>query len=104
MQQQDIPDRAAHTDRSPMQEVTTVASPGARAAAWAVKVKSLVSYNVYNVAVVVLGVPGALPIEIGQQVQAVNLAEPFMQQGTLPSGTYAIMFRFCDKNIFHVKP
>jgi len=87
-----------------MQEVATVTSPGARAAAWAVKVKSLASYNVYNVAVVVLGVSGALPAEIGQQVEAVNLAESFMQQGTLAAGTYAIMFRYCDKNIINVKP
>jgi hypothetical protein len=54
--------------------------------------------------VVVLGVPGAFPADIGQETQAVNLAEPFMQQGTLSPGTYAIMFRFCDKNIFYVKP
>ena len=104
MQPQQTLGQAAHTDQSPIQEVAVVTSPGARAAAWAVKVKSLVSYNIYNVAVVVLGVPGAIPSEIGQQVQAVNLAESFMQQGTLPAGTYAIMFRFCDKNIFHVKP
>ena len=104
MQQHAIPERVTHSDQPPMHEIATVASPGARAAAWAVKVKSLDSYNVYNVAVVVLGVPGALPGEIGQQAKAVNLAEPFMQQGTLPAGTYAIMFRFCDKNIFHVKP
>jgi len=104
MQQQETLNEATHVDRPPMQEITTVTSPGARASAWAVKVKGLVSYNVYNVAVVILGVPGALPAEIGQHTQAINLAEPFMQQGTLPAGTYAIMFRFCDKNIFHVKP
>ena len=104
MQQQEMLDRVAHANRPPMQEVATVTSPGARAGAWAVKVKSLSSYNVYNVAVVLLGDAGALPAEIGQYTTAVNLAESFMQQGTLPAGTYAIMFRYCGTNIFHVKP
>jgi hypothetical protein len=87
-----------------VQEVATVASPGARAAAWAIKVKSLASYNVYNVAAVVIGEPGSLPVEIGQQVQAVNMAESFMQQGTLSAGTHAIMFRVADWNVFYAKP
>jgi len=84
-------------------EITVVTSPGARAAAWAVKVKSLSSYNVYNVIAVVIHNVG-VPSEIGQQMQAVNLAESFTQQGTLPAGTYAVMTRVGDKNIFYAKP
>jgi hypothetical protein len=84
-----------------LQEVSVVTSPGARAAAWAVKVKSLVSYNVYNVCAVQIGDPGSLPVEIGQQMQAVNLAEPFLDEGTLSAGTYAIMSRVGDKNVFY---
>ncbi len=84
-----------------LKETTVVTSPGARAAAWAVKVKSLVSYNVYNVCVVQIGEPGSLPVEIGQQMQAVNLAESFLSQGTLPSGTCAVMARVGDKNVFY---
>jgi hypothetical protein len=87
-----------------LQEVSVVTSPGARAAAWAVKVKSLVSYNVYNVCAVQIGDPGSLPVEIGQQMQAVNLAEPFLDEGTLSAGTYAIMSRVGDKNVFYAKP
>jgi hypothetical protein len=87
-----------------MQEISTVTSPGARAAAWAVKVKSHSSYNVYNVIVVVIGTPGSLPVEIGKQTQAVNLAEPFHEQGTLAEGTYAVMARVGDKNVFYVEP
>jgi hypothetical protein len=86
------------------QEVSVVVSPGARVAAWAVKVKSHVSYNVYNVIAVVIGSAGTLPVEIGGQMQAVNLAESFTQQGTLAAGTYAIMSRAGDKNIFYAKP
>ena len=85
------------------QETSVVASPGARAAAWAVKVKSHSSYNVYNVRAVQMGEPGSLPVEIGQQMQAVNLAESFLDPGTLPAGTYVLMCRVGDKNVFYAK-
>ena len=86
-----------------MREVSVVTSPGARAVAYAVKVKSNCSYNVYNVCMVVLGEAGTLPVEIGQQMQAVNLAESFLQQGQLEAGTYVVMFRVGDKNVFYAK-
>ncbi|MCX5636650.1 MAG: hypothetical protein NTX52_03015 [Planctomycetota bacterium] len=82
-------------------EVSVVTSPGARAAAWAVKVKSNSSYNVYNVVAVVVGDAGTVPADIGKQMQAVNLAESFLEQGTLLAGTYAVMFRVGDKNVFY---
>jgi alcohol dehydrogenase class IV len=85
-------------------EVAVVTSPGARAAAWAVKVKSLLSYNVYNVIAVVIRNAGTAPSEIGGQMQAVNLAESFTQPGTLPAGTYVVMNRVGDKNVFYAKP
>lgn len=85
-------------------EIAVVTSPGARTAAWAVKVKSNSSYNIYKVVTVIITAPGLAPSEIGQQVEAVNLAESFTQQGTLPAGTYAVMSRIGDKNVFYVKP
>jgi len=87
-----------------MKEVSSVISPGARAAAWAIKVKSHDSYNVYNVIVVEIGTPGSIPSEIGQQMQAFNLAESFTEQGTLPAGRYAVMSRAGDKNVFYAVP
>ena len=84
-----------------MQEISVVTSPGARTAAWAVKVKSNSSYNVYNVCMVVVGAAGSLPVEIGQEVEAVNLAESFLQQGQLPAGTYAVMSRVGEKYVFY---
>lgn len=87
-----------------MKEVSTVTSPGARPAAWAIKVKSHSAYNVYNVITIIIGDAGSIPVEIGRQTQAVNLAEPFMQQGTLPEGTYAVMSRVGDKNVFYAQP
>jgi len=101
---QQILERLARKDSEQIQEVSVVTSPGARTAAWAVKVKSNSSYNVYNVVAVVIGDAGSIPVEIGGQTQAVNLAESFQQQGTLSAGTYAVMFRVGDKNVFYVKP
>lgn len=87
-----------------LKEVSVVTSPGAREVGWTVKVKSNLSYNVYNVCAVVIGETGSLPIEIGQEMQAVNLAESFLAEGTLPNGTYAVMLRAGDKNVFYAKP
>lgn len=99
-----ILDRLSREGPQGAAEITMVTSPGARATAWAVKVKSLSSYNVYNVIAVVINDAGTAPTEIGQQMQAVNLAESFTQQGTLPAGTYALMARVADKNVFYAKP
>jgi hypothetical protein len=91
-------------DTDQIQEVSIVTAPGDKAAAWAVKIKSNSSHNVYNVVAVVIGDAGSIPVEIGQQTQAVNLAEPYQQQGTLTAGTFAVMFRVGDKNVFYVEP
>jgi len=82
-------------------EVSVVTSPGARAAAWVVKVKSLSSYNFYNVRSVIVGDAGSFPVEIGVEKKAVNVAEPFDQQGQIEAGTYAIMFKVGDKYVFY---
>jgi hypothetical protein len=82
-------------------ETAVVTSPGARVAAWAIRVISHNSYNVYNVRMLQMGPPGTLPAAMGQNMQATNMAEPFLQQGQLPDGSYAIMFRVGDKNVFY---
>jgi len=87
-----------------LKETSIVTSPGARVTAWAVKVKSHFSYNVYNVCAVEIGEPGSLPVEIGQETQAVNLAESFLGQGTLLAGTYVLMCRVGGRNVFYAKP
>ena len=85
-------------------EGSVVTSPGARAAAWAVKVKSHSSYNVYNVRAILIGDAGSVPVEMGDQVEAVNLAESFLDEGTLSAGTCAVMFRVGEKNVFYAVP
>ncbi len=99
---QEILERLSRQGSQETREISVVTSPGARAAAWAVKVKSLSSYNVYNVRVVVIGDAGSVPVEIGGQMQAVNMAESFLEDGQLSAGTYAIMFRMGEKNVFYV--
>jgi len=85
-------------------EASVVVSPGAGVTAWAVKVKSHVAYNVYKVRAVVVGDAGAIPPEMGEQMEATNLAESFLGQGSLPAGNYAVMCRVGDKNVFYAKP
>lgn len=82
-------------------DTTMVTSPGAGTIAWAAKVKGNCSYNLYNVITVVIGDAGTEPVEIGQQRQAFNLAESFSQQGTLTTGTYIVMFRVGNRNVFY---
>jgi hypothetical protein len=71
---------------------------------WAVTVKSHVAYNVYNVRAIVVGDPGSAPLEVGEQVQAVNLAESFLTQGTVPAGKCAMMCRVGETNVFYTVP
>ncbi len=99
---QQVLERLAREGSQRTSEISVVTSPGARAAAWAVKVKSLSSYNVYNVRAIEIGDAGSLPVEIGGQMQAVNLAESFLQTGQLSAGTYAVMFRVGEENVFCV--
>ena len=98
---QQLLERLARAGSQETGEVSVVTSPGARAAAWTVKVKSHSSYNVYNVRAVVIGDAGSLPVEIGGQMQAVNLAESFLEDGQLLAGTYVIMFRVGEKYVFY---
>jgi hypothetical protein len=48
-----------------------------------------------------IGEAGSLPVEYGSQMKAVNLAESFLQDGQLPAGTYVLMCRVGDKNVFY---
>jgi hypothetical protein len=91
-------------EASVISEISTVVSPGDRGGAWAAKVKSCVCYNVYNVVGVEIGTAGTVPVEVGGEMQAVNLAEDFLQQGELAEGTYIVMHKAGDKNVFYAKP
>jgi hypothetical protein len=78
--------------------------PGGGMALWVVKVKGHVEDNVYLVRTVTLEEPGVLPVEFGEPMEAVNLAEPFLEPGMLAPGTYAILCRVGEKNVFYALP
>jgi len=85
-------------------ERAVAASPGSAAQVLAAKIKSLSSYNAYNVRTIVILEEGLTPIEIGGQFKAFNLAESFTQQGQLQAGSYVVISKIGDKNVFYAKP
>lgn len=85
-----------------MQEVQGVVSPGARAESFTCKVKSLVSYNVYKVRMVEIGAPGSVPVEIGAEMEAVDLSDDFVNPaGDVPIGTIVVVSRVGGKYVFN---
>ncbi len=86
------------------QETSAIVSLGAGAGTWAVKVKSHVAYNIYSVRRLIVEDAGLPPMEVGEQMEAFNLAESFLSPGTLAAGTCAIMHRVGEKYVFHVAP
>jgi hypothetical protein len=85
-----------------MQEVQGVVSPGARAESFSCKVKSLVSHNVYKVRMVEIGEPGTLPVELGSEMQAVDLSDDFSNPaGNVPIGSIVVVSRIGDKYVFN---
>ncbi len=94
-------ERLARCSSKEMQEISVVSSPGTKSLAFAAKIKSLSSYNVYNISMVELSGPGGEPAEVGNQMQAFNLAESFTSNGQLAAGTYVAVLRIGDKNIFY---
>jgi len=85
----------------PIAEKSVIVSAGTGAASWPAKVKSLSSYNVYNVCLVEINEAGFVPSEIGQNMQAYNLAESFITTGSLAVGTYVMVAKVGEKNIFY---
>ncbi|OHB67540.1 MAG: hypothetical protein A2Y77_12565 [Planctomycetes bacterium RBG_13_62_9] len=85
-------------------ETSEIVAPGGRTAAWAVTVKSHVAYNVYRVRAIVVESLGSVPTEIGAEMEAVNLAEPFAEEGTLAPGVCAVMSRVGERSVFYAVP
>jgi hypothetical protein len=102
--QQQLLAELARAGSESRRETSAVVSPGARIAALAVAVKSHVACNVYLVRAIVIGSPGTVPMEIGEQMEAVNLAEPFLEAGTVAPGACAVLSRVGEKNVFYAVP
>ena len=82
-------------------ETAFVTSAGGKITGFVAKVISKYDYNHYNVRAVELGLAGTYPTVLGEQVVAVNVAEPFLSQGTLPAGKYVIMFKIGEYYVFY---
>jgi hypothetical protein len=89
---------------SHLQETSALVTPGGGASACAVVVKNRIDRNVYLVRAVVVNDAGAMPAEVGESMEATNLAESYLAQGTLASGAYAILLRFGERNVFYAVP
>jgi hypothetical protein len=92
--------RLARTAAAPS-ESSFVTSPGDRTTTAAAKVISNNSYNLYNVRIIELRNPPGTPILLSGQFTAINLAEPFNQQGNLPAETYVIISKIGEHYTFY---
>lgn len=85
-------------------ETSIINSPGSNTSAWLARILENISYNIYDVVNVVPGEAGIEPILMDLHSQAINIAEPFDEQGTLSIGTNVIIFRLGNKYVFYAKP
>jgi len=85
-------------------ENSFVTSAGGKIAGFAAEVISKYDYNHYYVRAVEIYPPGLPPGAIGAEIIAVNVAESFDQQGTLPVGTIVLMFKMGEYYCFYAKP
>ncbi|HBG27494.1 MAG: hypothetical protein A2Y10_02875 [Planctomycetes bacterium GWF2_41_51] len=85
----------------PMTENAFVTSAGGRNPGFVARVISKHNYNHYNVRACELRSAGLYPIAVGEEVRAVNVAEPFTSQGTLTAGKYVIMFKMGEYYCFY---
>jgi hypothetical protein len=84
-----------------LDESAFVSSAGGRAIGFVAKVISRYNYNHYNAVAVQVGLAGSMPVVVGSQVRAVNVAESFISQGNLPAGKYVIMFKIGEYYVFY---
>ena len=84
-----------------LDESAFVSSAGGRTVGFVAKVISKYNYNHYNVMAVEVGMAGSMPMVVGNEVRAVNVAESFISQGNLPAGNYVIMFIIGDYYCFY---
>ena len=91
--------------RAMKDELDLVTATGTMPPAWVIRVVSLDSYNYYNVQLVEITAPGNPPSSITDNIKAYNVAESFdTGSGSVSVGTYAVMWRAGNCNVFHVVP
>lgn len=97
--------RLQRSQQARQAESVLVAASGAAPPAWLIEVIGSIEYNLYEVRQVRISSSGMAPAPVGgSTTEAFNIAESFTAAGTLTAGTYAVMWRVGDKNVFYVKP
>jgi len=84
-----------------LNESAFVTSAGGRTIGFVAKVISKFNYNHYNVKAVEVDGAGSIPMVVGNEVRAVNIAEPFLSQGNLPAGSFVIIFKIGEYYCFY---
>jgi len=85
-----------------IQETQGVISPGARTQNFACRVKSNVSHNLYKVRMVEIGPPGTIPVEIGAEIEAVDLSDDFSDPASdVPIGSIVVVSKVAGKYVFN---
>lgn len=83
-------------------ESSFVTLTGGKATGFVARVISKYDRNHYYVRIVEVGILGSVPIAMGDEFIAVNVAESFTAQGNLPAGTYVIIFKIGNYYCFYV--
>lgn len=99
-QQQQLIERLMRSSDG-LPENAFVTSAGGRIPGFVAVVIENYNYNHYYVRAVEVETAGLPPILAGQQVEAVNIAEPFMSDGNLAAGSYVIMFKIGEYYCFY---
>ncbi len=99
-EQQQFVERLSRSSEG-LNESAFVTSAGGKAVGFVAKVISKYDYNYYNVRAVEIDIAGTIPMVVGNEVRAVNVAESFTSQGNLPAGRYVIMFRIGETYVFY---
>lgn len=99
-EQQQFVERLSRSSEG-LDESAFVTSAGGKVVGFVAKVISKYDYNHYNVKAVQVGIAGTIPMAMGNEVRAVNVAESFTSQGTLPAGSFVIMFRIGENYVFY---
>ncbi len=82
-------------------ESSFVTSAGGKTAGFVAIIISKYDHNHYYVRIVEVGNAGSIPVAVGDEFIAVNVAESFTAQGNLPAGTYVIICKIGNYYCFY---
>ena len=99
-----LSERPARAEPVAAVEKYLISTTGGGPFTWTGRITDHITYNWYHVQPVCIGEPGSLPVALGPDRTACNLAESFMDQGTLAVGTYVVFRQVGEYYVFDHKP